>query len=216
MEEKDKDITVPPAFLIPFRDPNQWDCPPLSGMPEYQRRDHKRSRIEMPHLTDEALSGWNRMVREQFYRDEEWAIRFAIEHLIVSYISANPSRPFDRFKRESQMDAIHRRNLKREEYESMFRTWGDVINNIEDVGDIDSASNILKGVTEYLDELPTQAEKRVLVSAAHVSAFWSLIRLLAGSPNYNDPASPYPPHAIMAQKWMDAWESLRKGRDIGT
>jgi hypothetical protein len=182
-------------------------------MPDYQQRERKSRRIALPQLTNEEWAAWDRVVRETFARDEEWAVRFSMGHLIRCWASVDPSGAYGRVTSESAMDAIHRRNLKRAQYEQMFRTWGDIITNIDDVGDITSAASLLGEVTTYLDTLPTQAEKRLLVLAAHHSPFWSLITLLAGHVAA-DPDTVDPPYVNQAYRWVDAWESLRRGLDI--
>ncbi|KKM75346.1 hypothetical protein LCGC14_1391120, partial [marine sediment metagenome] len=206
------DIIIP-ELAVPDLDPSDWDCPPISAMPEYQQRKRQMRRMAAPRLTSDEWSAWDRIIRELFMRDEEWAVRFAMGHLLRCWGSVSPDKAFRRVQSDHQMDAIYRRNLKREEYEQMFRTWGDIITDVEDVGDIQSAATLLDEVTQYLDGLPTQAEKRLLVTAAHQSSFWRLVRLLASRVG-NDPAVKDAPYVIQAHRWIDAWESLRKGQDI--
>ncbi len=212
----DQDVVaaaVSSPALIPVLEPeDEWECVPLWDMPEYQQRKRRKLAIrDLPQLTTSETAAWNTIIREVFQRDEELALRYAMSHLLHSWALNNPAQAFTTLKTESRVDAINRRGLKRAEYEQMFRTWGDLISNIDDVGDIRSAATLLAEVTEYLDGLPTQAEKRLLVLAAQSSPFWRLITMLADRAEADGTD---PEHVKQAYCWMEAWESLRRGLDI--
>lgn len=205
-------VGVSSPALIPVLDPEEWDCPPLWDMPEWQQRKRRKVQLrDLPQLTGDEASAWNRILRDVFARDEEWALRYAMSHLIHSWAVNNPMQECKALKSENRTDTINRRGLKRAEWEQMFRTWGDILTNIDDVGDVGSGASLLAEVTEFLAELPTQAEKRLLVMAAESSPFWGLVKMLADKA---EEGGEDPEYVKQAYVWMDAWESLRRGLDI--
>ena len=214
MTEDDNAIIIP-ELALPYLDPSEWDCPPLSTMPSYQQQKRRMRRMASPHLTNEEWTAWDTIIRELFSRDEERAVRFAIGWLTNCWGMQSADKVYRQVASDHRIDAIYRRNLQREVYEQRFRTWGDiVINIIDEVGDITSGAYLLDEITQFLDELPTQVEKRLLVIAAHQSSFWRLVIFLAENVG-SDPSIADPQHVIQAHRWMEAWESLRKGQSIG-